>query len=327
MSFIITAAVIGGGVSMYNSSKNRKAMAFKDLRTPEQVQAQQGLAQLGQTGSYGGINLGEAYGGSLGNFDMTGIEGQGLEGLQQLLQGGNSQDVQGARSTFQNLADTTFDPSDPKSGYASFQRQLARSGKESEDILSRNEAIQGSRFSTAAGQSRVDLAERMQDIRGGKLAELFQSGRQQQLAGAQGLAGLADSEHSRKAQSVEMATRLGGLQRDLKNQEAQAKFSEFQRQRGETLARLDLMSNTANINPYSGISSLPGSPSAFSGLANSVLGYAGERAIDGYFDKQNQNTTGGSPALWQQYSGGSPAGASGYGNTPAGYSGSKTYFK
>ena len=66
------------------------------------------------------------------------------------------------------------------------------------------------------------------------------------------------------------------MERNLKNQEAQANFNEFQRQRSEELSRIGLLQTEANRNPLLGISSIPGSPSPFSSLINSVLGGVGQ---------------------------------------------------
>ena len=242
---------------------------LEDIRSEDQKQAQGILQQLATTGSGGGINLGEAYGGQLFDPTTTGYEQQGLAGLSGVLGG---QDMARARETFGNLADTKFDPSDPSTGFGAFSRALAREGKASEDVLNRESAISGGRFGTAIGRNKVDLAERMQDIRGSKLAEIFQGSRATQLAGAQGLSGLAGQQAGISSQLLQQ----GGLERDLKNTELQAKLGEFMRARGETLGRIDLLGQEASRNPYIGVSSLPGSPSAFSGLINTVLGAAGK---------------------------------------------------
>ena len=271
----IAGGVIGGLGGLFMGG-DKDDIKLEDLRTPEQKQAAAALQQLGMTGQFGNINLGEAFGGSLGDFQSTGIEQGGLQGLAGLLRQGPSGDVTKARETFGNLADTTFDPSDPTSGFAEFSRQLARSGRESEDILNREAAITGSRFGTGIQRRKVDLGERLQDIRGGRLVDIFQRSRQQQLAGAQGLQSLEQQEQGRRERAIEGALQMGGLERNLSNQQAQAELDEFKRQRGETLSRVGLLSQEASRNPYLGISSIPGGQTSFQELTSSVLGSIGQ---------------------------------------------------
>jgi len=97
-------------------------MELQDMRSAEQKRAAAALMQLGETGSYGGITLGEGYGGALGAYDLSGQTLAGQSSLQNLLTSAfdPNSDIGKARSTFQGLADTTFDPSDPKTGYAAF---------------------------------------------------------------------------------------------------------------------------------------------------------------------------------------------------------------
>jgi hypothetical protein len=238
-----------------------------DQRTPEQLQMAQILQQLAATGSGGGINLGDAYTGSLGNYDVTDTEKQSLAQLQSLF---NGSDIAKARQTYTNLADTTFDPSNPTSGYAAFDRALAKSGKQSEDVINRDAAVTGNRFGDRILNTKQSLANDLMNTREQKLAELFQQSRSSQLAGAQGLQGLVGTQ----ATLANQAATYGATQRDLLNQQATAQYNEFQRQRGETLGRLDLLNQEAGRNPNLGISEILGQ-SPFSVLANSVLGAAG----------------------------------------------------
>lgn len=238
-----------------------------DIRTPEQKAAQALLQQLATTGSGGGINLGEAYTGSLGDYNLTQGTLQANANLASLF---NGQDITKARETFTNLADTKFDPSDPSSGYAAFSRALAKSGKEASDVISRDAAITGTRFGSRIQNTQQDLAENLQNQSAMKLAELFQNSRASQLAGAQGLQGLVGTQADLASQIAQQED----IVRQLKNQEAQAKYSEFQRQRGETLSRVDLLTQEANRNPLLGVTKY-GEASPWSSLVSSVLGSAG----------------------------------------------------
>jgi len=243
---------------------------LKDMRSEEQKRAAAILMQLGETGSGGGLTLGKEYGGELGAYDLekqTQMGGKELEGLF------TSPDISKARDTFTNLADTTFDPSDPKTGYAAYSRALARSGKESEDVINREGAVTGNRFGTAIAGEKVNLAMQMQDLRSQKLAQIYQASQATQLAGAQGLTGLADQ----MANIAGLNIGYGEMQRQIKDQKANDALTEFKRVRSEELSRIDILQTEANRNPYMGISSIPGSPSPFSQLTNSVLSSAGKK--------------------------------------------------
>lgn len=271
----IGKSVIGMGVtsglsSLFGGNKQGDPISLQDLRTPEQIQATQLLSQLGSTGSAAGINLGEAYTGSLGSFDPTQLEQMGLSQL--FSQSPTNTALSGAQDVFTKLSGAAFDPSvlDP------FVKAAKRQGAEANDVLNRESAITGNRFGTQILGEKAKLSENVQNSIQQKLAELFLNQQNVSMQGAQGLANVGQLQQQNQQTNLQNLFQLGSLQRELANQEAQAKFNEFNRQRGETLGRVDLLTQAAERNPYLGISSIPGSPSPFSSLINSVLGSAGQ---------------------------------------------------
>lgn len=209
--------------------------------TPQQRQAVEALMSLAATGSGGGITLGEQYGKDIGSYDPTQLELSGLMKLTQGLQDGPNQDLAKARETFTGLADMEFDPSDPRSGFASFARQLARAQSEAADVLNREAAITGSRFGTGIQKQKRELAERGSDAMASELARLYQNTMSQRLAGAQGLTGLASTEAALDQQDLQNLFTMGSLERQLKDQKAKDEYGEFKRQREEKLSRINLM--------------------------------------------------------------------------------------
>ena len=252
-------SIFGGG----------KDVSATDQRTPEQLQMAQLLQQLATTGSGAGITLGSPYGGSLGSFTPTSQEQTGLAGL--LGQQPTNAALTQAQDVFSKMSGAAFDPSvlDP------FKQAAYKAQGESNDILNREGAITGTRFGTAILGQKADLAADTQNIIQQKLAELFLNQQNVSLQGASGLAGVGGQQAGMAQQNLQNMFQYGQLERQLKNQEAQAQYNEFTRQRSETLGRVDLMGQEADRNPYMGISSIPGSPSPFSSLINSVLGEAG----------------------------------------------------
>ena len=262
-------AAAGGLAGLFLGGKGDD-VGFEDQRSPEQIAAAKSLQGLAQTGSGAGINLGEAYGGSLGSFDPTQFEQAGLAQLFQPQAGTKA--LSGAEDVFSRLSGAAFDPSmlDP------FTKAARKSGREASTILDREAAITGSRFGTGIQQRKGELSADVESGIQQQLANLFMNQQNVSMQGAQGLAGVGQAQAAQGQQGLQNLFNAGSLERNLKNQEAQAQFNEFNRQRGETLSRVDLLQGEANRNPLLGVSSIPGSPSGFSTLINSVLGSAGK---------------------------------------------------
>jgi len=245
--------------------KSRSSTTTQDpMLTQEQLAAQKALMQLGQTGSYGGINLGEAYQGDLGNFDMSGIEQQGQSALLRLLQGNDT-----ARNTIEGLAKTQFNPDDPSSGFAAYQRQVARATQGSRDALNRDAAVTGDRFSSRLGQQKADLAAQEGDILATKLADLYNTAQNRALTASTALEGIDQGR-------ISSAYQYGGLERLLKNAEAQAKYNEFIRQRNEKLGQIDALQGIFNRNVGFGqMSKTTKAPSVFSQMLGEFMPVVG----------------------------------------------------
>jgi len=240
-----------------------------DARTPQQIEAAKMLQSLATTGSGGGINLGEAYTGSLGNFDTTSQEQLGLSQL--LGQQPTNQALTQAQDAFSQFSQSSFDPSvlEP------FRQAAFREEGAGLDRLAQAKAATGSRFGTGFGRDASSLIEGTNLGLQQQLANLFMNNQQVGLQGAQGLASVGGMQGNMQQNQLQNLFNFGGTERNLANQEAQVKFNEFNRQRGETLRRIGLLETEANRNPYLGVSGLPDSPSPFSELISSVLGGLG----------------------------------------------------
>ncbi len=245
--------------------KGRSSTITQDpMLTQEQLAAQKALMQLGETGSYGGINLGEAYQGDLGNFDMSAIEGLGQSNLMRLLQGNDT-----ARNTIEGLAKTQFNPDDPSSGFAAYSRQVARATQGSRDAINRDAAVTGDRFSSRLGQQQADLTAQEGDILATKLADLYNTAQNRALTASTALEGIDQGR-------ISSAYQYGGLERLLKNAEAQAKYNEFIRQRTEKLGQIDALQGVFNRNVGFGqMSKTTESPGIFSQMLGEVIPFIG----------------------------------------------------
>ena len=235
--------------------------------TPEQLSSVKGLQSLASTGTGAGITLGEGFEGPLGNFDVSGQQ-QAQKSLSDLRTGS---DLTTARNTFTDLANTEFDPSDPKSGYAAFSKALAREGQKSTDLVNREAARTGGVFGSGRGEELSQVAEGLSLQRGQFLSNLFQNGRAQQLAGAQGLFNIAGQD----ANVITEISRQAQLENAVKDAEARSALTEFKRVRAEELSRIGLMQDQFN-NPLGPIEEkstgyLGQLIGAFGGIAGSYI--------------------------------------------------------
>lgn len=250
--------------------------------TADQKTALQNLLSLANTGSGGGITLGEAYTGNQGNYDMTGVESQGLSNLMSLLQGGGD-----ARKVYTEMANTKFNPDDPSSGFAAFQRQVARAQSSQNDLLNQQNASTGGRFNSRVGLQKAELQNQTNDSLQVALANLFNQSQDRKLQGASGLAQLDQNQ-------IAQSQQYGGLERELKNQEAQFQYNEFLRKNNEKLSRIGLMQNVTET-PMAPITTK--SPSLFDKLlpalgtaAGSIFGGPIGGAIGGSLGKSFAST-------------------------------------
>jgi pentatricopeptide repeat protein len=227
------------------------------LYTPEQQAIIRQLMGLASTGSGGGINLGQAYGGDLGYYQQTPGELQALSGLQGLVNGG---DITGARDVYSRMANNKFNPDDPSSGYAAYSRALAKAGGESQDALNREAARTGGVFGSGRGRDTASLQADMANQRGSYLAQLYNQGENRALQGASGLQSLVGTQQSLFQQLASQAE----VERLLKDQQAKDKYTDFTRQQNENMTRIGLMKDQWQT-PMAPITTK--SPSTFSQVA------------------------------------------------------------
>lgn len=257
-------------------SSRSSTTTLDPMLTPEQKQAMAALTQLGTTGQYGDLTLGEGYTGSLGNYDMS--QGESLAGnkIYEMLQAGSPEGINTARNTMTGIANNKFNPDDPSSGYAAYSRQVARATGQANDVLNREAAITGDRFSTSIGRDKADLAARQGDMLATKLGDLYNTAQDRSLQAAQGLTNLEATNETIGQGRIDNAFNYGGLQRLLKNAEAQAKLQEFTRAREEKLGQVGVLNDVFNRNVQFGqMSTTTKAPSIFSqmfGQVNPIVG-------------------------------------------------------
>lgn len=245
--------------------------------TPEQQQAQTLLLALANGGNIAGLNLGQSYNGSYGNFTPTGTEQSAIQGINGLLNAGTPSALTTAENTLTKLADTTFNPSDPSSGYAAYARQVARAQGQANDVINRESAITGNRFGDRILNTKRDLAMQGSDQLATYLANLFNTAQDRAGQAAQGLTSLAGTQNNIALNNLNTASTIGSLQRMLDTAKAQAQYQDWQRARNERLGTsVDALNNVWQRQVPYGISSLTTSQQTpFGSLLNAGLGAIG----------------------------------------------------
>lgn len=249
------------------SKENTQTITQEPLLTDEQKNAMALLNQLGTTGSIPGLDLGAGYTGSLGNFNLTGSETLGLNRIFNTLQGLGSGAE--ARNIVSGVANTSFNPNSEE--YQAFKRMAMRENSAANDALNRESAITGSRFGTDIIRQKQELGAKTSDILTSKLADLANLAQNRQLQASQALAQIDQ-------QNLQNAFTYGALPRELENQEANAQYKEFQRQRSEKLGQVDALSTVLNKNVPYGVKSqtyTTSSPTLLGSLLQTGLTAAG----------------------------------------------------
>jgi len=224
-SFGPVGTVLGGIAGGFLGGSKKKSITLDPYAgmTPEQRTA---MANL--------MNLGDLYNLSGFDFNMTPTELTGNNILSQYLESGTPQ-LDTATSVLTDMANTKFNPDDPSSGFAAYQRQVARATKDAADVLNRESAITGSRFGTAIGQNKADLAAQQSDILATKLAELYNTAEGRKLQAARWLMEAQGLTSNIIQSKLADAYQYGSLQRDLKNQQAQLSYDEWKRANQEKI--------------------------------------------------------------------------------------------
>ncbi len=249
----ITAAGLLGNMSGNGSQKVNQ----EPMLTEEQKRMLRLLSGVAETGKYNGMTLGEGYGGSLGNYGMTGMETTGQNKLMGLLNNGaiGTSGLYGmGTSELKNMLTTNkFDPFNEKGVYAGYKKNVMKELGENTDILKRNAAVGGNLYSRDTVNRAGDLVETGQDQLNNKLAELYDRFVDRKTGAMTTALNAGMGEESANMARIGASQQYGQLQRNLENQEAQNKYNEWERARKEKLSGLQygqsVMGTNANFQP------------------------------------------------------------------------------
>jgi len=241
------ASFVAGGPIGYGAYRAIKGTGSSTvdqvpLETPEQAAARKGLLNFAQTGTYGNYTAGTPYEGSLGDFGISALEQSGLDFL-----GGRTGS---GDATLNDLLTTDkYDPLKQGGVYDQLRGRIQRGTREATDAYKRSSAFSGNLYSTDANRGLADVQARGAENEAVTMASLFDNYVGRKLSAAPVQEGIIRGR-------TQDAFTYGGLPRSLNNQEAQAQYAEFQRQRGEKQGQIGALSSVAGQNANFGVPSV-----------------------------------------------------------------------
>lgn len=258
---VVAAALIGAGGSILGGVLGKKKKTSQGvLETPEQKAARQKLGSFGATGKIGGFTVGEDIGIGGGDFNASGIETKGLSRLQDLLDSGLPESFDLGKESLKDFLATSDSAIDDQ--FNAFKTTANRQIQDSVDATKRNQAFAGNLFSTDTFERLGDVQARGNETLIAQLAGLTDSERSRRLS-ATGLAFEAGSaEQNAELGQIQASQQFGDLMRQLNDQEIQRRDAEILRRRGETGLQLDALSSVAGTPSNFGIGSVSTSPYA-----------------------------------------------------------------
>jgi len=221
------------------SSNSSTSEAGRTL-TPQQQGIFDLLQQFSTTGKYGDLfKAGDPYQGELGNYDMSALEQGAQAKALTALQGGLPSSFGLAQGELQNLFSGQYDPYNETGVFAGFKKGVEKEAQTQADALNRRLSITGDLYATEGAQQQGLLAQNTQDTLASKLAELYDTYSTKRFQGIGLAADLGIAEENINQNRIQTAMEAGALERQLKDQQAKDKLTEFTRSRSEFQATLD----------------------------------------------------------------------------------------
>lgn len=266
-----TIAALSAGPAIASLFGRKKRTSQVPLETPEQRAARQNLLRFSDTGSFGDFEAGEELPLGYGDYGMTGIEEQGLSGLQGLLRSGiPSQYNLGdeAISSFLNP-----DPAAVQSQFEPFKAKTERQIRESNEALKRNAAFMGNLYSTDTIEKLGDIQARGNETLTSELARLTNEVLNRRLQ-AIPLAYQSGAMQEDVAQGrLDSAFRYGGLTRALNDKAIKERDAEILRRRQELQLPIQAAQTVAGQTANFGIPEVKTSPyQEFLGMVGNIGG-------------------------------------------------------
>ena len=282
-----TGIATGGLSEVYRALKPGQQTINQELmETPEQRQARERLSGFSKTGIYEfgdgrRFTAGEAYGGSLGDFELTPEEIEAQSRLSQLIAGGRGDTFAAGEKALNDLLTTDrFDPYSSTGEFAPFKEAVLRETQEAQGRAKGAAAYSGNLYSKSLGKRQADIEVQATNQLQSKLAQLFSEYTGRKIGGIGEARNYATTGRALDMGGIEAGFTYGGMSRDLKNDEASSKLGEFLRQRSELMMPIQTAGQLATTNANFGVPSITTqTPSPWMDLLK--LGIQGGAAILG----------------------------------------------
>ena len=273
--------------------KKGQTITQETMQTDEQKQAMKMLSDFAQTGNFGGYNAGDAYGGSLGDYEMTDATKLGQSQLMDMLKSAMPEAFTMGQQEFKDvLATDKYDPYAKGSLYEGFKRNTMRESQDAKDALQRDLALTGDMYSSDRAKQLGILGERTSNSLQDKLAELYDQYSQRRLSAAQQLGQMGQQEESMNSNRINLASTIGDMQRQLNDQKAKAKYADWIRAREEQQSQIDAAKTLFQKDVPYGLKSItgPDKPSTFMSMLGELNPIVGSYNTQKYGYSTNQNS-------------------------------------
>jgi hypothetical protein len=245
------ASLLGQVLSGKDGGSQTSTNTVTNQMSDEQKKALQMVMNAVSSGSLGGARLGEGYGGNLGSYGMSGLEGAGQNKLMALLQNPASMSSlynSGKDEITKILSGDTYNPYSDTGVYGGYKKNVMKDLQENSDVLKRNAAFGGDLYSKNTINRLGDLNESAQDQLSGKLAELYDTFAQRRI-GAANTALSAGAGETQLLNNIEnnkigMSQQYGALERQLADAKAKDAYNAWQTARNEKIGTTAGMLNS-----------------------------------------------------------------------------------
>jgi len=273
--------------------KKGQTITQEAMQTDEQKNAMKMLSDFASTGNFGDYSAGDAYGGSLGDYEMTDTTKLGKSQLMDMLKSALPEAFTMGQQEFKDvLATDKYDPYAKGSLYEGFKRNTMRESQDAKDALQRDLALTGDMYSSDRAKQLGILGERTNNSLQDKLAELYDTYSQRRLSAAQQLGTMGQQEESMKSNRINLASTIGDMQRQLNDQKAKAQYADWTRARGEQQSQIDAAKILFQKDVPYGLKSItgPDKPSIFMSMLGELNPAVGSYNTQKYGYSTNQNS-------------------------------------
>lgn len=274
-------------------ARKGKTITQEAMQTDEQKNAMKMLSDFASTGNFGDYNAGDAYGGSLGDYEMTDATKLGQSQLMDMLKSAMPEAFTMGQQEFKDvLATDKYDPYAKGSLYEGFKRNTMRESQDAKDALQRDLALTGDMYSSDRAKQLGILGERTSNSLQDKLAELYDQYSQRRLSAAQQLGQMGQQEESMNSNRINLASTIGDMQRQLNDQKAKAQYADWTRARGEQQSQIDAAKILFQKDVPYGLKSItgPDKPSTFMSMVGELNPIVGSYNTQKYGYSTNQNS-------------------------------------